>query len=259
MTELAFVLAALEAPPDDATRLVFADWLDEQNHGDRAALLRVRASLAALSADDSRREALVQRERKLSAGEHRWLDLRGIPVSWDTTVALIRRRMGEAAAWRTERRSFPLDTPGPTDLLGSMHDSVWQCRPLAERENAVEIVAAVRAALLRRNANENPGGRLLLFDPDGTLSDGTATLECPEIFDGHNVPARDFWLLYAGEQDADPARWKWFDSFLLAWVPPELVAAADRGVRVTPDECLLWADQHESPVLQNLRAAGLFE
>ncbi len=63
-----FLATILDAPLEDAPRLVYADWLEEQ--GDpRAEFIRVQCELARLSADDSeakeRRSQLEDRENKL--------------------------------------------------------------------------------------------------------------------------------------------------------------------------------------------------
>jgi carbon storage regulator CsrA len=66
--EMAFVQAVLEAPDDEAIRLIFADWLEER--GDPLGeFIRTQCRLARLPADDPRRKALTDRERVLWA-EH---------------------------------------------------------------------------------------------------------------------------------------------------------------------------------------------
>lgn len=54
-------------PDDDVPRLIFADWLDEQDGraADRAAFIRVQVALAGLPADDPRRTRLLTREKVL--------------------------------------------------------------------------------------------------------------------------------------------------------------------------------------------------
>jgi uncharacterized protein (TIGR02996 family) len=64
----AFLQAILEAPDDEAPRLIYADWLEEQ--GDpRGELIRLETQLARMSADDPERPALEERERRLFAEE----------------------------------------------------------------------------------------------------------------------------------------------------------------------------------------------
>src|SRR4051812_45771075 len=64
----AFIDAILEAPDDDAPRLVFADWLDEYG-GDaeraRAEFIRLQCEAAKRPAGDPRRADLERREDEL--------------------------------------------------------------------------------------------------------------------------------------------------------------------------------------------------
>jgi uncharacterized protein (TIGR02996 family) len=77
--EEAFLKRISANPPDNVTRLVYADWLEE--HGDRRAdYLRVLCEwLACRSAKD---QQLIERERELrTALGRRWLArIRGMPV-----------------------------------------------------------------------------------------------------------------------------------------------------------------------------------
>jgi uncharacterized protein (TIGR02996 family) len=50
----AFLQAILEAPDDDAPRLVYADWLEDNGQAERAALIRVQCELAGMDADEPR-------------------------------------------------------------------------------------------------------------------------------------------------------------------------------------------------------------
>ncbi len=61
----AFLLAVLADPDDDAPRLIYADWLDEQGDGERAEFIRVQCALAPMAWDDERRPGLLRREREL--------------------------------------------------------------------------------------------------------------------------------------------------------------------------------------------------
>src|SRR4051812_45143988 len=67
-------LRAIRDNPDDAHRLVYADWLDEQGDADRAEFIRLQCRLARLGPDDPARDALEARERALlTAHEAKWL------------------------------------------------------------------------------------------------------------------------------------------------------------------------------------------
>jgi uncharacterized protein (TIGR02996 family) len=73
VTEDALLQAVLADADDDAPRLIYADWLDEQGESDRAEFIRVQCALARLGADryptaaqsPSRVYALRRREREL--------------------------------------------------------------------------------------------------------------------------------------------------------------------------------------------------
>jgi uncharacterized protein (TIGR02996 family) len=66
--EQAFREAIREAPSDDAPRLAYADWLDEQGvtaGAVHAEFIRVQVALARLPDDDPRRPGLERREQDL--------------------------------------------------------------------------------------------------------------------------------------------------------------------------------------------------
>jgi uncharacterized protein (TIGR02996 family) len=70
----AFLDAILDAPDDDAHRLVYADWLDDNGDAERAEFIRTQIELARGVEDESRRDGLRRRERELLlANELRWL------------------------------------------------------------------------------------------------------------------------------------------------------------------------------------------
>src|SRR5829696_2422509 len=66
MSDAPALLAAIRAAPaDDAPRLVYADWLDEHGHPERAQLIRVQCELARTGDP-----ALRRREADLLAEHH---------------------------------------------------------------------------------------------------------------------------------------------------------------------------------------------
>src|SRR5688572_20324331 len=60
----------LDAPEDDAPRLVSADWLEEHGESDRAELIRVQCELARLDEGDPRVLGLRRREHELLVAHH---------------------------------------------------------------------------------------------------------------------------------------------------------------------------------------------
>lgn len=61
----AFLATIRQQPDDDAPRLIFADWLEEQGEPERAEYIRVQCTLATLPPGDPREADLRQRESEL--------------------------------------------------------------------------------------------------------------------------------------------------------------------------------------------------
>jgi hypothetical protein len=211
-------------------------------------------------------------------------------------LAAFRRSLAEAIAWCNARatiadpeqclRTLTLQ-PGPLDDQQSF----------AERQACVATVIEARSRLLRaagryrsKPATDLAGGRLLLFDPDGTLSDGAAVVGSKRFFDDDNVPPWDCWVLSV----ADPltpdqqaveqvrgrriGRWStiaptpqeaypqmdppyyvidpippWRDSYLVSWVAPPLVPLAHTGVVLNSENCIEWLADRETPLTRVLQ------
>src|SRR5262245_28245352 len=71
----AFLQAILDAPADDAPRLVYADWLEDRGEAAHAELIRVQCELARPPAAGAgaRRDGLRRREGELLALPQLWL------------------------------------------------------------------------------------------------------------------------------------------------------------------------------------------
>jgi uncharacterized protein (TIGR02996 family) len=80
-----FLAAIRENPDDDAVRLIFADWLEEQGDQDRAEFVRIQVERAALHEDDPRVQDLLDREQDLLA-KHREVWLGGLDEIADDVV-----------------------------------------------------------------------------------------------------------------------------------------------------------------------------
>lgn len=148
------------------------------------------------------------------------------------------------------------------DPAGSLRSA--QLRPplLTRRGRAVRCVvdcrgytdAATKAAVPVRAIGDLRGGRLLVYFPDEELSDGAAEAESAGFFDVFNTPPWDTWIaLFGDERQEDKA----FSVYLVSWVPPTLIDAADAGINVNPEECIRWLDDVDVPLRADLRERGL--
>jgi uncharacterized protein (TIGR02996 family) len=169
-----FLRAILDAPADDTSRLVYADWLEEQGQTDRAEFIRGQCELARLPEGDIRRQELQARQEQLLWIAHRedWVQQFGVAMTWENALTLFKRRLAETVAWCRNRSAHSLRTPvlEPTSLIGQ---GIWRSPSTAEREAIVKALANRRAKLLAENGRhaqtsdvDLAGGRLLLFDLD---------------------------------------------------------------------------------------------
>src|SRR5262245_8220254 len=60
-----FLQAIITNPDDDAPRLIYADWLEEQGDEDRAEFIRVQCELEQLPPETERRTELTRRQSDL--------------------------------------------------------------------------------------------------------------------------------------------------------------------------------------------------
>jgi uncharacterized protein (TIGR02996 family) len=85
MSHEAFLREICEHPDDEAPRLIYADWLEENGQPERAEFIRAQVEVARYAPNDPRRGALRPRIEELSASHgNRWrAELPGLPgVSW---------------------------------------------------------------------------------------------------------------------------------------------------------------------------------
>ncbi len=108
--EQAFLQAIREAPDDDAPRLIYADWVEEQGGASRAAradFIRIQCRLAELSDDDLARDWLEDEAADLLAEhEAEWTDLlHGIAEDWRFSRGFIEhiRVRGDSLLTHAER------------------------------------------------------------------------------------------------------------------------------------------------------------
>jgi hypothetical protein len=133
-------------------------------------------------------------------------------------------RLGKIAPLESQLRSSALQ---PSEFL-----------PGQKIEHHREIVSSVikrRSEILRMEGRVPTDwtaaltvGKLLLFSPRDTLSDGAARYSSKGFFDVDNIPPWDTWVCF-------------FEKYIVSWVPPQLVELANAGIEVNPEQCIFWA------------------
>jgi hypothetical protein len=138
-------------------------------------------------------------------------------------------------------------------------------------------------------ATDLGGGRLLLFAPEDSLSDGAAAVHSRLFFDGDNEPPWDSWVhhvadpLTPDQQAAEEARgtrtgrWShvrpntafpWWEApyyrispphptsratYLVSWVPPAVIPLAHAGICANPEGCIEWLTDRDTPFTRALQ------
>ena len=190
-------------------------------------------------------------------------------------VEEFRWRLAETIAWCAPRvdvraqatclRTPALCPPGYTytqDDIGFTPDPDFRFAKEPELQELLAAIAAERIHLLQQMgqypttpAPDLAGGKLIFYAPDQNLAEGCEAEESGGFYDLYAGPPWDTWLCYI--QATTPYRGEqahWYDEFIIAWVPPELLAVAEIGLQTTTTESICWADGLDNELLQGLRA-----
>ena len=180
-------------------------------------------------------------------------------------------RLAETIAWSTRHGSITdaasaatkLRTPQlcPTGFIYTTNIHGYTCmepslgsQKSEALKEVVERVAKLRADQLKLSnsyplapAQHLAGGRLLCYAPYENLAEGVEEQETQGYFDVNAVPPWDTWLWFVTQQAREQNRpYLWYDTYLISWVPPELVDAVDKGaVATSTTHALEWADELE--------------
>jgi hypothetical protein len=107
------------------------------------------------------------------------------------------------------------------------------------------------------------GGRLLAYFPDDNLADGWAETVSEGFFDVNNIPPYDTWVWIVRNirtfEYADHEQGEIEANYLVAWVPPDFMPLASRGVDANPEGCILWLDTLNDEFVQSLRRLSFFQ
>jgi uncharacterized protein (TIGR02996 family) len=267
--EDAFLLDILIHPDEAAPRLIYADWLEDQ--GDpRSPWVRQGCEVLAAPANSPERRVAREKFRSACAEEgHTWPELEGLVLTWAGLVSVFRYRLAEVFAW-CRGRGLPLRSselhpavafersvdPGSRDVAWPEGKEGWG--------TLVQSVALWRSQALaglglspHSLAEDLAGGRLLVYVPDAAPSQALARRPGTDYLDGSLVPGWDTWLVYGRE--APPEHPHWLEHYIVAWVPPHLVAEVQRDMAAHPGRWLAWAEEFDRPFLRTLRSAGLID
>jgi uncharacterized protein (TIGR02996 family) len=187
-----FLQAICETPDDDAPRLIYADWLQDNGDPERAEFIRVQVQRVSLDPDDPGQRALFARERELQARHGgAWLAelpvLKGVrwgrrgkhPRLYFERGFVAGAQFGSFAALRASESAM-LEA-APLRWVELRRVPVMQVAPLARWPG----LARVRGLILRENDAANTLVRL--------LPAATHRLEHLDIAQGywHNRPGPD--------------------------------------------------------------------
>jgi hypothetical protein len=156
------------------------------------------------------------------------------------------RRLAETIAWCASRARA--DDPKLSLRSDELRPGVLE----SDRASAVRTVVTWRMNHLGTASIASgglAGGRLAIYFPDRDLSDGAAEAASRGFFDVHNAPPWDTWIALADE----PARDISSRQYVVYWVPPVLIACANAGIEVNPEECIAWLDNADVAARDEVR------
>jgi hypothetical protein len=164
-------------------------------------------------------------------------------------LAPLLQRIDETSRWCAARLHLPY-------LKESLRSEVTRPWLLAQhRAGMVERVAAARArAVKEEGADPARDGRLLVYFPDRTQSDGAAELVTTGFFDRHDVPAWDTWVGCFADGDGTAV----LAEYLLCWVPAPLARLVDAGLRANEALCLNWLADSETALFRRLASEAAY-
>jgi uncharacterized protein (TIGR02996 family) len=153
MTDDAFLSDIIENPDDDAPRLIYADWLDDNGDPDRAEFIRIQCALAR-DRNHPERSRLLRREAELrDKHASSWAD----PIPRFADHYQFRRGFVESMRMPVGRFLEKADeffARQPIRLLASYHASAEQMKalarlPLMARLAVLNISSTMRGATFR--------------------------------------------------------------------------------------------------------------
>ena len=169
---------------------------------------------------------------------------KAVPHRREPSPAVL-KALSETVAWCLSRslqsdqlRSSHLDPSivlrvPPLEEVGV---EVWLERKHDSYQRAVSAIIEKRSTLVRDlhigDADltlAQSKGKLLLYEPLETVTDGAAASSSRGFFDIEDAPPWDTWFLYSAGST-------------FSWVPETLVQNAQAGIDANPVDCIHWCD-----------------
>lgn len=147
-------------------------------------------------------------------------------VAWCVTTSLQRDHFRSK---ELDPSNFLKVTPYSESSIG-----VWLEAKRGSYQLAVDAINANRSTLVRA-ANINvvdpavveSKGRLLLYEPLETVTDGASDSSSRGFFDIEDAPPWDTWFLYSAGS-------------IFSWVPEAMIETAQTGIEANPVDCVHW-------------------
>jgi hypothetical protein len=178
----------------------------------------------------------------MSLDKRRGVSLRLLPYNCDVADdASFDIRLSEARQWcaTRARSSEPASSLRTLDLRPRVLEASYPHAVSSVCLYRESALAAERRAGRVHEVDATADGRLLVYFPDADLCDGAAEAESRGFFDVHNCPPWDTWIAFCEVPEEDRS----FRNVVVAWVPAILVADAERGVYVNPEQCIQWLER----------------
>jgi uncharacterized protein (TIGR02996 family) len=254
-----FLWDILTHPDDDVPWLIYSDWLED--HDDPRAAF-VRAGYAARSAmpwNPIRRQ--FAGEVRLACEQNGWIEYDHLVLTPKQLVFLFRCRLADTIAFCGERplplRTWDLE---PRTLVGYTATHGWPYADDIDWPSMTLQLSLVRRQRLEqigkapiKPANGLAGGRLLVFDPAASMSEGYSSQHSQGYFDADNIPPWDTWVMCMARYSAIYPH-----PYVICYAPAPHRTRAASGIEVNGEGCLLWIEDSGVTFLQDLRESGLF-
>jgi hypothetical protein len=177
-------------------------------------------------------------------------------------IVLFKRQLAETITW-CGRNFAPQDIEGslrtimpapPASLLGLSGEEreSWIYATIKQRTKELQ---ETKQTLLTNLAV----GRLLIFYPDFSPSDGGVTAVSKGFIDDEYFPARDSWVYYDYEHVLLPNKAPATINYLISWVPPQILELVDEAIEDDPVQSIQWLSdaRFEFFFLKSLQKYGL--